>query len=678
MSFLRTFHNIVTDQTLKFEDKVQSLLTFGLKVFELDIAIISKIQQQNYSVKYVACLNNELAAGADFPLGNTYCVHTLKADKALSFHHAGNSEIATHPCYQGFQLESYIGAPIKVDGQIFGTVNFSAAKISQPFTQQHIDYIELFAQWLGAEFARRQSTYQLEQNNQTLTKLEQAAHIGTWQLDFTNNQLEWSAQTKIIQEVEPDYQPQLDSALAFYTEGSSRDTIQQAVEKAMSTGEDWDLELEITTAKNKHIWIATQGSAEFENGNCVRLFGTIQDITDAVELKNMLAQQKEAAELMLSERSKLFAKISHELRNPLNGIVGMLNAAMTEQEPQALKQQLTIALRSSDILLSIINEVLDYSKISHGELKLEPSHFILKDVFNDLTNLFTSVCANKSIQLNSNLNIAEDSAVYFDSTRLSQIVSNLLSNAIKFTEQGAVTLAVNATKAQNSSEYVDLTIEVSDTGIGMQPDTLKALFKPFNQGASNITQKYGGTGLGLSIVKELVEMMNGQVSVSSEYGHGSSFKVVLQLPVGKIQIDAAVTELEDANAEMDVSNLNVLVVDDNEINRIVMTSCLSQFNIDADIAIDGQDAVEKCRIENYDLIFMDCMMPIMDGWQATQVLRSEKLVADATVIAALTANTSEADQLKCEQAGMNLFITKPVQNAAIKNALANAIKANTA
>ncbi|WP_016956622.1 hybrid sensor histidine kinase/response regulator [Catenovulum agarivorans] len=673
LSFLRTFHNIVTDQTLKFEDKVHSLLTFGLQVFELDIAIISKIQQHNYRVEYVACFNNELAAGAEFPLGNTYCVHTLKAGQALAFHHAGESEIATHPCYQGFQLESYIGAPIQVDGNSIGTVNFSATKISQPFTQQHIDYIELFAQWLGAEIARRKTIEQLEQNNQTLGKLEQAANIGTWQLDLTNNALEWSQQTKIIHEVAQSYQPELATALTFYNEGTSRQTIQQAVEDAINSGEGWNLELEITTAKNKLIWIATQGSAEFENGKCVRLFGTVQDITDAVELKNMLARQKEAAELMLNERSKLFAKISHELRTPLNGIVGMLNAAMTEQNPQELKQQLTVALRSSDILLSIINEVLDYSKISHGELKLEPSHFLLKDVFNDLTNLFTSVCTNKSIQLNSHLQIADDVAVYFDSTRLSQIVSNLLSNAIKFTEQGAVTLSVVACKSDKSAEYVDLNIAVSDTGIGMTAETITALFKPFNQGASNITQKYGGTGLGLSIVKELIEMMQGQVSVSSEFGHGSTFNIRLQLPVGSVQAQTHITDTADN--EIDLSSLAVLVVDDNEINRIVMTSCLSQFNINADIAIDGKDAVEKCRAEKYDLIFMDCIMPIMDGWQATQVLRADKLVTEKAIIAALTANTSESDQLKCEQAGMNLFITKPVQNTAIKNALASAAQA---
>lgn len=668
---MRAFHNIVTDQKLAFDDKVQALLSFGLQIFELDLAIVSKVTEQNYTLAYVACLNGELTVGTNFVLGNTYCVHTLNADQALAFHHAGESEIATHPCYLDFKLESYIGAPIKVDGKSVGTVNFSAARISKPFSQQHLDYIELFAQWLGAEFARIRSVEQLEKNNQTLIKLEQAAHIGTWQLEFPSKKLVWSNQTKIIHEVPSNYTPELDQALAFYKEGTSRQRIQSAVEASMKSGEEWDLELEIVTAKGNAIWISTQGSAEFEDGKCSRLFGTIRDITEAVRLKRMLAQQKETAELLLNERSKLFAKISHELRNPLNGIVGMLNAAMQEQDETALKHQLTVALRSSDILLSIINEVLDYSKISHGELKLEPSHFTLHQVFSDLTNLFSSLCSNKSIELDSQIDIPSDTVVYFDSTRLSQIISNLLSNAIKFTDKGEVKL-IAKTKMSEASSSIKLSIQVIDSGIGMTQETVDSLFKPFNQGASNITQKYGGTGLGLSIVKELVEMMHGEITVNSKFNQGSEFEVKLLLPIGK---KTAAFESSSPNEQIDASLLNVLVVDDNDINRMVMTSCLSQFQVEADIAIDGKDAVEKCRLANYDLIFMDCIMPIMDGWQATEVIRADKLISDTALIAALTANTSDSDQQKCKQVGMNLFITKPVHASAIKNALLQALKA---
>lgn len=671
MSVLRSFHDITTNQALTFEDKAQALLDFGLKVFDLDIGIISRIQTKTYTVEFVSCHNNELAVGAQFPLGNTYCVHTLTAEKALSFHHAGTSSIAKHPCYRDFQLESYIGAPISVNGVSIGTVNFSSVEPSDPFTSEYIDYIELFAQWLGAEIAQRNSIKNLEKNNQTLQKLEKAANIGTWELELESNNLYWSEQTKIIHQVAEHYQPQLENALDFYTSNSSRQQIEQAVEAAINSGTPWDLELEITTAKAKQIWISTQGSAEFNNGKCIRLFGTVQDITDSVKMKNLLEQQKQEAEFMLSERSKLFAKISHELRTPLNGIVGMLNAAAYEQDNTQVQEKIKVALRSSDLLLCIINEVLDYSKISHGELALEPSHFMLETIFTDLASLFTPFCQSKSNHFMTDINIPTGIAAYFDSTRLNQIISNLLSNAIKFTDNGEVKLSATARQV---ADKIHLTFTIKDTGIGMQPDTLKALFKPFSQGASLITQKYGGTGLGLSIVKELINMMQGDIRVHSEFGHGSEFTVNLSLPVGEIkQIPSPAAELPD----IDASGLNILVADDNEINRIVMIACLKRFNVQPDIALDGKDAIEKCKTKTYDLIFMDCIMPVMDGLQATKSLRENKLISDTTIVAALTANTSESDKITCLEAGMNLFLTKPIQVTAVHDALNKALNKDT-
>ncbi|WAJ71929.1 ATP-binding protein [Catenovulum adriaticum] len=663
MSVLRTFHDIVTDQTLSFQNKAQSLLDFGLKVFDLDIGIISCIQNNIYTVDFVACHNNELAVGAQFPLDNTYCVHTLTAKKALAFHRAGKSTIATHPCYQNFKLESYIGAPININERTIGTVNFSSTEPSSPFSTEYIDYIELFAQWLGSEIARNNSIQQLEKNNQTLQKLEKAAQIGTWELELSSNSLYWSEQTKVIHEVSEQYEPKLDNALDFYTTSSTRNQIEQAVEIAVNSGEPWNLDLEITTAKNKQIWVSTQGNAEFENGQCIRLFGTVQNITDSIKMKHLLEAQKLEAEMMLSERSKLFSKISHELRTPLNGIIGMLNAAAYEQNKTQMQEKIKVALRSSDLLLCIINEVLDYSKITHGELTLEPSHFLLETIFTDLISLFTPLCQSKSSKLIADINIPKEIPAYFDSTRLNQIVSNLLSNAIKFTDKGEVTLTASARQV---ADNINLTFSVKDTGIGMTPETQNALFKPFSQGASLITQKYGGTGLGLSIVKELVGMMQGNVSVSSEFGVGSEFTVNLTIPLGKVNLTPEPSaELED----IDASSMNILVVDDNEINRIVMIACLQRFNVIPDSALDGEDAVERCKAKKYDLIFMDCIMPIMDGWQATQKIRADKLVPDSTIIAALTANTSESDKQACRQAGMNLFLTKPINVASVHDAL---------
>ena len=668
MNFLRQFHDIVSDQSLSFDNKTQKLLTFGLNVFNLDLAIISKVEDQCYTVLYAVTPNNDLAIGTQFDLEGTYCTHTLKAGSALAFHNVSQSEIADHPCFANFQLESYIGAPIKIGNEVFGTVNFSSADSSPVFTDQAYDYIELFAQWLGAEFARNQTKDRLIKNSNSLVKLESVANIGTWEVDIAHNKIYWSRQTKLIHEVDENYQPMMETAINFYKEGSSRENITKAVELAVSKGEKWNLDLEIVTAKNNNIWVSTFGEAEFEGDTCVRLFGTFQDVTESMTLREELKSKKAEAERLLFDRSMLFAKISHELRTPLNGITGMLTTLIDEHDEQKRTEKIKVALRSSDILLNIINEVLDFSKINHGELKLEPNNVLLKTVFTDLVSLYTPLFTEKRVALEVKNEINDDCWAFFDNTRLSQITSNLLSNALKFTEKGSVKLDTFLT---NIDDALSLTITVTDSGRGMTPEFLKSLFSPFTQEVDAKNTK-GGTGLGLAIVKELVQYMGGKIEVTSEVNKGTTFSVYIPITRGEEQ---ALENKPLANIDLNTSELSVLVVDDNDINRLVLNASLNKLNIHPDFAVDGQDAVLKCKQKPYDLIFMDCIMPILDGFEATKQLREQKICpADKTYIVALTANTSSQDKLACKQAGMDMFISKPFKMYSLELAIASAIK----
>jgi signal transduction histidine kinase/CheY-like chemotaxis protein len=668
LNFLRQFHDIVSDQSLSFDNKTQKLLTFGLNVFNLDLAIISKVEDQCYTVLYAVTPNNDLAIGTQFDLQGTYCTHTLKAGSALAFHNVSQSEIADHPCFANFQLESYIGAPIKIGNEVFGTVNFSSADSSPVFTDQAYDYIELFAQWLGAEFARNQTKDRLIKNSNSLVKLESVANIGTWEVDIAHNKIYWSKQTKLIHEVDENYQPMMETAINFYKEGSSRENITKAVELAVSKGEKWNLDLEIVTAKNNNIWVSTFGEAEFEGDTCVRLFGTFQDVTESMTLREELKSKKAEAERLLFDRSMLFAKISHELRTPLNGITGMLTTLIDEHDEQKRTEKIKVARRSSDILLNIINEVLDFSKINHGELKLEPNNVLLKTVFTDLVSLYTPLFTEKRVALEVKNEINDDCWAFFDNTRLSQITSNLLSNALKFTEKGSVKLDTFLT---NIDDALSLTITVTDSGRGMTPEFLKSLFSPFTQEVDAKNTK-GGTGLGLAIVKELVQYMGGKIEVTSEVNKGTTFSVYIPITRGEEQ---ALENKPLANIDLNTSELSVLVVDDNDINRLVLNASLNKLNIHPDFAVDGQDAVLKCKQKPYDLIFMDCIMPILDGFEATKQLREQKICpADKTYIVALTANTSSQDKLACKQAGMDMFISKPFKMYSLELAIASAIK----
>lgn len=666
MNFLRQFHDIVSNQEIDFSNKVTKLLKFGLDVFNLEFAIVSRVDGQVYTVIHALTPDNAIAVGTQFDVSGTYCAHTLEANKALSFHHASKSPIAEHPCYVNFQLESYIGAPIFVGKKVFGTVNFSAPNVSKPFNEESHDYVELFAQWLGNELARNASSERLLKKNYMLAQVEEVARIGSWELDLLENKLYWSKQTKAIHEVPADYAPNLETAIKFYKEGESRNAIQQVVKEAVELGKDWNLEIELVTAKGNIVWVSTYGEAEFENNQCVRLIGTFQDITKEVLLREELKKQKADALRTLEERSILLAKISHELRTPLNGIVGMLTTLLYEKSEQKREEKLKVALRSADILLNIINEVLDFSKINHGELKLEPSHFLLKTIFVDLASLYLPLYQEKGLRFEVDIDISDECWTYCDNTRITQILSNLLSNALKFTEQGTIKLNVSA-KPQNGD--VILNMRVSDTGIGMTETFMKSLFSPFTQEQDKDRNK-GGTGLGLAIVKELIDYMGGTIKVSSEYLKGSCFDIQLPLKLGQPQSHDT---LHASDIDFSTLPLSILVVDDNQINRFVLKAHLEKLGLTADYACDGIDAVNKCKQNNYNLIFMDCVMPEMDGIEATRVLRNEKICpTDKTFIIALTANTSADDKAACKEAGMDLFVSKPVKNTAIEQAIASA------
>ena len=666
MNFLRQFHDIVSNQEIDFSDKVIKLLEFGLEVFDLEFAIVSQVDDKLYTVIHVVAPDNAIPVGTQFDLEGTYCAHTLEANKALSFHHASNSRIAQHPCYVNFQLESYIGAPIFVGKNVFGTVNFSAPKVSKPFSEESHDYVELFAQWLGNELARNASSERLVKKNYMLAQVEDVARIGSWELDLLENKLYWSKQTKAIHEVPSDYSPNLETAIEFYKEGESRDAIQQVVQEAIEHGKDWNIEIQLITAKGNPVWVSTYGEAEFENGQCVRLIGTFQDVTKEVLLREELKKQKADAVRTLEDRSILLAKISHELRTPLNGITGMLTTLLYEKSEQKREEKLKVALRSADILLNIINEVLDFSKINHGELKLEPSHFLLKTIFVDLASLYLPLYQEKNLYFDVEIDISEECWTYCDNTRLTQIASNLLSNALKFTEQGTIKLYVSA-RVQNDD--VILNLQVSDTGIGMTETFMKSLFSPFTQ-ELNKDRKKGGTGLGLAIVKELIDYMGGIIKVSSEFQKGSCFDIQLPLKLGQPQSHDT---LHASDIDFSALPLSILVVDDNQINRFVLKAHLEKLGLTADYACDGIDAINKCKQNKYNLIFMDCVMPEMDGIEATRILRDEQICpTDTTYIIALTANTSADDKAACKRAGMDLFVSKPVKNTAIEQAIVSA------
>ena len=503
-------------------------------------------------------------------------------------------------------------------------------------------------------------------HNTLYEKLQSVANIGTWAVDLENSKISWSSQTKAIHEVPSDYLPTMETAIGFYKEGYDRDEITRIVSHAIKTGEPWNATLQLVTAKGNSVWIETHGMVEMRNGKCVRLFGTFQNVDKSVKLRLELEHEKREAQRASRQRGMLLSRISHELKTPLNGITGMLQAIKFEARDGIRQKKADLALHSADRLLSLINDVLDYTAIINGELTLKYSDFCIRSLVEDIVDAHKSTCKDKGIRLFAALSFDDLTYIHGDAARISQVITHLLSNAVKFTDTGFVSIHVSL--KQRSGNHV-LLVSVEDSGVGMGESELTNMFRPFENDRLNASEDLNGNGLGLSIINQLVERMDGELDVRSTPGKGSCFDVTLPVEVA----DAEVEQDNAVSISSDLLGLplNILVVDDNDINRLVLGSMLERYGYVPDEAENGEVAVQRAREKQYDLVFMDYAMPLLDGVGATHVILQEQLLGRNGAIIAVTANTSEDDKAICLNAGMLDFLAKPITGKDVAQQLKN-------
>ncbi len=379
-----------------------------------------------------------------------------------------------------------------------------------------------------------------------------------------------------------------------------------------------------------------------------------------------LAIAKNAAESANRAKSTFLSNMSHELRTPMSGIMGMTAIALRRTHDPVLRDQLEKIDQASAHLLSIINDVLDISKIEAERMSLETSEFQLQAVFAKLHLLSAPKAAEKHLAFTIDAPAALcQQPLRGDQLRLEQILINLCSNAIKFTEQGAVT--VRAKLEQATDDSVELRLDVEDTGIGIAPEACAKLFTAFEQADSSTTRKYGGTGLGLAISKKLVQMMGSDLHVDSQPGLGSTFWFNLRLQTGAgASPQTLLPPMESAEAAIIRLHrgARVLLAEDEPINREVSLILLNEAGLHADFAEDGLQAVDLAGQKHYAVILMDLQMPGLNGLEATRMIRAGTLNRDTPIIA-MTANAFEEDRQQCLAAGMNDHLGKPVDSEAL-------------
>ncbi|WP_316817927.1 PAS domain S-box protein [Pedobacter nyackensis] len=450
------------------------------------------------------------------------------------------------------------------------------------------------------------------------------------------------------------------------TDEDQKELIRESRKKSQNK-EPYSIEVQARKKDGTIIWLSVANTPVIDaKGKLERQIDLITDITPRKEVEREMMEAKEQA-LQLSKAKEMFLSVmSHEIRTPLNAIIGMTHLLIENDPKLSQIEDLNILKFSGENLLNIINDILDFTKIETGNLRLEATPFGLKALTTDIITSLSIDAIKKGNALVLQYDDAIPELILGDKTRLYQILMNLLGNAIKFTDQGKITLQIQLMGIHQ--ENVEIYFEVLDNGIGIPEDKLNYIFETFTQAKADTSRKYGGTGLGLAITKKILQLCNSEIMVNSIEGEGTSFAFTLNFGKANAVSKGATV----GTPSVDFSGKKILVVDDNEINIIIAKRVLGKFGLVVDTASNGEEAIERVWQNTYDLIFMDIKMPGIDGFETTKLMRAMPGIYLSSVpIIALTASTLSNEYAKFKESGMNGHILKPFDPEDIKTVLSS-------
>jgi len=499
---------------------------------------------------------------------------------------------------------------------------------------------------------------------------QRIAKLGTWELDLGLGTIRWSDETFRIAGMTPQAEaPNFEEYLKI-VHPDDRAKLHDSVNSLLSGGEGYELELRHLRGDGTYNFVITKAEPVYREGKIAKIIGSVLDITERKHIEDVLRQAKEAADAANRAKSEFLANMSHEIRTPMNAIIGLSRLTLKTSLDAKQRDYLEKVVASSDALLGVINDVLDYSKIEAGKLSLEEIPFSLDSVFRNVSALVSLKAQDKNLELLFHIRSAVPRNLVGDPLRLGQVLTNLVNNAVKFTEVGEIVVSVEAVQVDEGR--AQLRFHVRDTGIGIDPELQENLFDPFTQADDSMTRKFGGTGLGLAICKQLCELMGGHIWLESRLGQGTSFYFDA---VFRLHLDSDIQPLPLDR----LAGVRVLVVDDNETARMVFSEILLHFGMRPETAERGEQALEMLRraqAENdpFRVVLLDWMMPGIDGIEtARRIRREDHPLGTMPAILMITSYSQEKLASEAEQAGIGHLLTKPISESTLHDAIVESL-----
>jgi PAS domain S-box-containing protein len=522
--------------------------------------------------------------------------------------------------------------------------------------------------------ARKKGEETLRMSQERLALAADAGGVGVWDCELPTGRMVWNEVMHRVFQTDPQtFIPTLEDQLGR-VHPSDREAVGELFRKCAKEGGVFESEHRIMVEGGKRRYVRARALiSRDENNRPVRATGTTIDITNEKEEARELVRAKEAALAADKAKSEFLAVMSHEIRTPLNGVLGFVSLLKHTSLDEEQKGFIETMESSGQRLLALVNDILDLSKIESGEVTLDPALSEARPFLQGIHRQLEARAREKKLRYELVFGDSVPAQIYTDSVRLGQILTNLLGNAVKFTDSGSVSLHVSTKRPDPDRERYEWQFAVRDTGPGIPPESAAHLSKLFYQVDSSSTRRHGGSGMGLAISCRLAGLLNGQIRVRSKIGEGSEFTleiVTAEPPATAVSAPAPAPAAMTESARRQFAGKKVLVVEDNAVNRKLCALQLRRLGCETDFAETGLEAVEKVRAGHFDAVLMDMHLPDLDGCDATREIRRAESNGSRLRIIALTANAMAEDRKKCLDAGMDDFLTKPLQFETLASALA--------